>query len=351
MCRGLLATEKRSQYFLLLLLIGVLLLWPWSNQGLAKEEPSALYIIERDTLQTRNFTPIINHHTMVVNVGERPLKLELTSDIPPGKFRQGEHYPAFLEDSLLPDPLFSPIEVSPTKVSHLGQPEMVTDRDHTSFVWKEVFLSPGEAVIAQYDSFFGEPKIYWQPQGLEIFGLRVHTHYTARRLKGSSRELSFEYEVINSTGSILKDVSLEIFIPLRRIDEEKETTLLELRQICSSPNVEVSRITKVDGFGEAASGVAVTLWIEEMEANGNVNFFLRLSASQVIEAWTLWPIISLHGRSLQAPAWPPTFIKAEVPVRKGRFSYLAFNLVIQDSRVLELSPKGIKVKPASGASK
>jgi hypothetical protein len=124
---------KKSSVFSILALVMVLM--PCMGSG---GETERLYVIERDTLQTRNFTPIINHETMLFNLGDRPLSLELNSSIPAGKFVKGKYYPAFLEESLLPDPLFSPIEVAPKKTSYLAKPEIKTAGDKTTFVWKKV---------------------------------------------------------------------------------------------------------------------------------------------------------------------------------------------------------------------
>ncbi len=334
---------KRSLKFLVFLM-GVLFLCPWQIYGAPGGESQPFYVIERDTLQTRNFTPVINHETMAINLGNRPITMGIISPIPRDKFRQGKHYPAFLEESLLPDPLFAPIEVSPTKTTYLTRPETITKGDNTSFVWKEATLPAGEALIVQYDNYFGEPDLYWKPEGLEILGLVLHTDYTARRLKESSWELSFDYELINRTGSVLKDLSLDVFVPVRQLSEEKETNFLELSQICTSPNIEASKVTRADGFGEAAYGVTVSLWTENLESNGKVHFSLRLTGSRKAKSGIIWPIVILAGRSLQKPVWPPTVINTGEPVNEGRFSYLSYNLVIQDSRVFVLSPKGFEVK-------
>jgi len=326
--------------------MGALFLCPWQIYGAPDGESQPFYVIERDTLQARNFTPIINHETMAINLGNRPITMGITSPVPRNKFRQGKHYPAFLEDSLLPDPLFAPIEVAPTKTTYLTRPETITKGDSTSFVWKEVTLPAGEALIVQYDNYFGEPDLYWKPKGLEILGLVLHTDYTARRLKESSWELSFDYELINKTEGVLKDLSLDVFVPVTQLRAEKEINFLELSQICTSPNIEASKVTRTDGFGKAAYGVNVSLWTEELESHGKVHFSLRLIGSRKAKSGTIWPIVILSGRNLRKPVWPPTIINTGEPVNEGRFSYFSYNLVTQDSRVFVLSPKEIELKPA-----
>jgi len=331
---------KKSSVFSILALVMVLM--PCMGSG---GETERLYVIERDTLQTRNFTPIINHETMLFNLGDRPLSLELNSPIPAGKFVKGKYYPAFLEESLLPDPLFSPIEVTTKKTSYLAKPEIKTAGDKTSFVWKKVAIPPGEAMIAQYDNYLGEPSLYWSKDGLEVFGLTIRTNYSAQRKAGDG-VLSFDYELANATGSELSDLMLDVFIPLRLINETKETTLLELKEIAFSPNAEIAQVTKADGFGRATSGVSIILWSRSLAQNGKLHFFLRLMGGRTTETGEIWPIITIRGRSLQQPLWPPTRIKMEEKVNEGRFSYVSYNLVIQDSRVLRISPQAITMVPA-----
>lgn len=309
-----------------------------------KTEP--LYIIERDTLQTRNFTPVINHETMVVNLGQASLTVDLDSPIPQGKFVQGKFYPAFLEDSLLPEPIFSPVAITPKKTSYLARPEILTKGDKTSFIWKGVKIPAGEAMIGQYNNFLGKPEMYWTPAGLDIFGLALRTRYTALAKGASARTLSFEYEVENGTGSEISDLVLEVFVSVKRLGEGQGSPLLDLQEIAFSPNAEVSQMTKVDGFGQPAFGAAVTHFSRTLAAGARVRFFLRLSGSPSSHPGEIWPILTVRGRSLQKPVWPPTNVKTGTPVNQGRFSYVSYNLVIRDSRLIALSPKGAKVIPA-----
>jgi hypothetical protein len=309
-----------------------------------------LYVIERDTLQTRNFVPIINHETMVVNLGEAGLSLHLASPIPAGKNRTGPFYPAFLEDSLLPDPLFSPLEVAPDKVSYLDRPQLVEKESAPAFVWEKVELPAREAVIAQYDNYLGEPDLYRRPAGLDIYGLKINSRYQATELENGQWELALTYTLVNETASDISDFSLEIFFPLTRHseDDEDETgrVFLAPDQICSSPNLEVARITRADGFGRPAAGLSALLRIEALGAGQQRSFFIKVSGRREERSGTLWPTLSLRGRSLQPAIWPPTSIEAVPAVKEARFSYLAYNLVLQDSRILELSAAGFRVETA-----
>jgi hypothetical protein len=331
------------------ILLGLLLI-STTGCSAAQAEETPLYVIERDTLQTRNFVPIINHETMVVNLGEAGLSLQLASPVPAGKNRTGPFYPAFLEDSLLPDPLFSPLEVAPEKVSYLDRPQLVEKEGAHAFVWKQVDLPAREATIAQYDNYLGEPDFYRRPAGLDIYGLKINSRYQAIELQNGRWELAFTYTLANSTASDISDLSLEIFLPLTRHSEDDEdetgSVLLSPDQICSSPNLEVARMTRADGFGRPAAGLSALLRIEALSAGEQRSFFIKVSGRREERTGTLWPILSLRGRSLQAPVWPPTRIEAVPSAKEGRFSYLSYNLVLQDSRVLELSPAGFRVETA-----
>jgi hypothetical protein len=304
-----------------------------------------LYMIERDTLQTRNFTPIINHETMLVNRGETPLNMDLVSPVPSGKLVHSKYYPAFLEDSLLSDPLCSTIEIAPNKTSYLIKPEILEDSGGASFVWKGLTIPVGEAVIAQYDNYLGEPDMYWTKEGLDAFGLRLNTTYTTST-QGELIEFSFVYELVNNTGSDISELSIDSFIPLQRIIESGKKPFFNLKEIGFSPNTEVSQVTKVDGFGKAASGVAVIYWARNLEAGGKARFLLKLTGTDPAKEGSIWPIIGLQGRCIQKPVWPPTRITTTDKMSEERFSYVAYNLVIQDSRVIAFTPEGLQVTRA-----
>ena len=335
---------RKTFSIFLIMLFSVLFIWPCPMWGSQDAESPPLYILERDTLQTRNFIPIINHHTMAVNLGKRPLTLELSSDIPVGKFRQGKFYPAFLENSLLPDPLFTPIDITPTNVMYVDRPETIVENESTSFVWKGATLPPGEAVIAQYDNYFGEPNMYWRPYGMEVFGLHLRARYAAGHPDEDKLDLSFEYELVNSTGNTLSDLLLQVFIPIRQMTGEAEVHFLELQRITISPNVDVSRHTRVDGFEKPAYGIAATVNIGELENNETTHFFLSLSGKNTHAEGVIWPTLILRGRSIQKPVWPSTRIETNQPVHEERFNYLSYNLVVQDSQVILFSNQQIEVK-------
>ncbi len=329
------------------LLLGVLLMFPFNVNGAPTTEPLPLYIIERDTLQTRNFVPIINHESMIVNLGDHPLDIKVTSKIPDGKFKKGSAYPAFLQESLLPDPLFAPVEVSPIKTSYLAQPDIITKDNSTSFVWKKVSIPQKEALIVQYDNYYGKQGLYWRENGIEIHGLEINTNFKANHLDGDACELSFEFEMINKTGNDLNDLALGFFVPVRQIGEDNEDVLFNIDEICISPNIETSQVTGTDGFGKAAFGVDVVSWSDTFPKYGTMHFSVRLLGTKKTKQGTIWPMLTLRGRSQQKPIWPVTDIKADGPVKEGRFYYLSYNLVLRANQVITLSPKGVNVKEAT----
>lgn len=312
----------------------------------ADKEPLPLYVIERDTLQTRNYVPVINHQTMVVNLGEKPVKLELTSKIPPGMYRKGDGYPAFLEESLIADPLFSPLEVAPKKTSYLAKPELALKGTEASYSWRNVLLPPGESVVAQYDNFFGEAGHYWREDGFDFQGIQVKTDYRTEALKQGGTELSLSFEITNRTGEPLQDLGIGVFVPVRQLLQDRENTLLELDRVCSSPNVEASRLTKSDGFGEAAEGMGAGINVKELPPGKTEKFFLCLSGKASTQSAASWPIVTVTGRSIRPAVWPATIILPDMPVNEARFSYLAYNLVVKDRQVFRFSAGGVKVDKA-----
>jgi hypothetical protein len=312
----------------------------------ADNEPVPLYVIERDTLQTRNYVPIVNHQTMVVNLGERPVSLDLTSKFPGYLNRKGDGFPAFLEDSLVADPIFSPIEITPKKTSYLAQPELAADGKEASYSWRNVHLPPGESVVAQYDNYFGEAGHYWRDDGFDFQGVRVKTSYSAEELKGGRTELYLGFEIVNGTGQPVQDFDLGVFVPVRRLLQEKEIDLLEPDRICTSPNVEASRLTKSDGFGEAAEGFGASISIKELLPGKPEKYFICLAGKAEARSSASWPIVTVTGRSIRPAVWPPTTIRTDEPVNEARFSYLVFNIVVKDRRLFRFSPDGVKVEKA-----
>lgn len=331
---------------LTILCAGVLLLCSSQSFGNSKREPLPLYIIERDTLQTRNFIPIVNHETMIVNLGDYGLTLDLVSDIPPGKFRKGPAYPAFLEESLLPDPLFAPIEVAPTKTTHLDKPDITTHNTTASFTWHDISLPPGEALIAQYDNYYGDSGLFCQKDGFKIEGLAIKTQYSTKREDETRWVMSFTYTIHNKTGTTIKELSFGVFIPCENINEDGGTApIFKIEEVCLSPDIEFSRVTRTDGFGNAAAGINVMHWMDEFGSDATASFSFRLVGQQGTANSAIWPLITIMGRSLQRALWPPSIIKTETPVREGRFSYVSYNLIVQDCKRMRMSPRGITVEP------
>ncbi|MEW6620165.1 MAG: hypothetical protein AB1422_12660 [bacterium] len=299
--------------------------------GKVKEpHPIPIYVIERDTLQTRNFIPVVNHETMIINLGKRSVRLDLVSKIPEGKYREGEGYPAFLEDSLLPEPLFSLKDISPKKTLYLEHPEF--DKDENAYIWKGILLPPAQNLIAQYDNYFGEYSHYWTAQGFDFQGIKIKTSYISSKLNESEWELSLSYDIENATGYQVKDFSMSVFLPVKEIRKEDEVSFIDLQQICASPNIEVSQVTKSDGYGCAAYGVMANLGTSEFDAEGKIRFFVCIAGALLPNNGSIWPTINITGRLFnQESCWPATLIKTDIPVAEEHFSYTSYNLVIKDS--------------------
>ncbi len=328
-----------------IILASLLALAPEPGRG---GEP--LYIIERDTLQTRNFTPIVNHEVLLMNLGERPLTMDVNSTLPPGKWVKGPFWPAFLEESQLPDPMFSPLEISPKKTTYLPKPQIQEHPATAAFIWKDVHVPPGEAAIAQYDNWYGVPGQFWTDAGLTLPGLQIRTTFSATA-KAGSLGLGFFYEIENLSTAAFDDLAFEIFIPLKVLTETAEIELLGATELATSPNLTTSLTTRSDGFGRAASGVAAVFWSGSLESRGKVKFHLKVTGKPSSGKGTLWPILSLRGRSLAGGIWPPAEVKLTEPAEVGRFAYLAYNLILPDSRVVSLGPRTARILRASEAKK
>jgi hypothetical protein len=58
---------------------------------------------------------------------------------------------------------------------------------------------------------------------------------------------------------------------------------------------------------------------------------LKVSGKRTAEKGTMWPLLSLRGRSLAGGIWPQAEVKLTEPADVGRFTYLAYNLVLPDN--------------------
>ncbi len=309
-------------------------------------EPLPVYILERDTLQTRNFTPVINHQTMLVNLGERPLTLDLKSAFPNKFYKKGDGYPAFLDDSLIADPVFSPFEIAPKKVSYLPRPDIIVDPQNTSFIWSKVELPDSEAVVAQYDNYYGEQNCFWRESGFDFEGIQVKTDYAVQTDKNGRITISLSFLISNNSNYDVQDFNLGVFVPVRQLLKDSEVSILETEKICTSANVEASRITKSDGFGEAADGIAAAISVKEFTTEMQKKFSLSISGIPSKKTAISWPILTVTGRSIRPGIWPSTVIKTDTLINQGSFSYLSYNLVIKDRQYFKISPQNSTVENA-----
>jgi hypothetical protein len=330
--------ETRKLFFMVMLLFMQL-----SAHGEASRN---LYIIERDTLQTRNFIPIINHEIYLVNRGGVPLEFSLISPVPKGKYIKGDFYPAFLEDSLLMDPVFSPEELSPLITGYLAIPETYIKGDDASFIWKKVNLPEGEALIAQYDNYFDEPSAYFTNEGLEVVGLAVHTTYSLEE-QGTGHNYLFKYEIQNKNKVPVEEFLFETFVPVIVHMDQREATLISLTELAGSPEIAPGKVTRADGYGRAATGVSADIWAPKLAPGEKKIFFIRLSGftpSGLKDS--IWPVIILRGRLCVKPIWPQTIINGVSADNIERFYYVSYNLVMRDSKMISVSDGRMKVIPS-----
>jgi hypothetical protein len=199
--------------------------------------------------------------------------------------------------------------------------------------------------VGQYDSWFGEAGQFWSKDGLALPGLRIRCT-GALAVKGQRVDVTFAYELENLAASPIDDLAVEVFVPLKVFLDAGETTLLEAAEIAASPNVTTSQTTRADGLGRAASGVAGGYFGGTLAKGGKVRFHLRVSARLKAKG-IVWPLLSVRGRALSERVWPETQIRLAEPVNTGRFAYLSYNLVVPDSRVLDLRRAGAAFLPAT----
>jgi hypothetical protein len=339
--------------FITIILSGLLLVSAYSFAGTAREKGEGeIAVIERDTIQTRNFVPVINHEAMIVNLTAHSLKIDIDSPLPGGKYRKDDPFAAFGRNSKLGAPTFSPFKVPIDDYIILEKPLLEEKDKMFSYYWRNVVLPPGQAVVAQYDNSYAPLKDFYRDFGMEIAGLLIGSQYSVEKRKDIYR-LSLVLTLQNQGEQHIKEMLFRIFVPeaLSLENRDEPLQLVKLKEIFASENLNVTTSSIVDGFGNTARGIDASLELDTLEAGASVQLALQIDCHKEAERGEIYPIMYIIGRRKLTRLWPPTIISGAYAKSERKFHYLLYNLVIGDRRIFRLDKSGITVVPAETIKK
>jgi hypothetical protein len=307
-------------------------------------------LVERDTIQTRNLVPVVNHAAMLVNMGQKEIVVSIQSPFPKGKYLRESPFTAFGNDSLLGAPMFAPFSIPIKQTEVLGKPEAIVDDSGARYIWNGVKLLPQHAVIAQYDSYYGPKTVFFEDRGMNIAGIKLIQRYSVEK-KGGMHRLIFRIDMKNIGTEDIEEMFFRLFVPNAVLPEKGEPwmVLVEPVDIWSSANLSVSESSIIDGFTRAARGIDASVPIGIIEAGKEIQFVLQMDIKKKAEKGAIYPIMNILGRRKSTRIWPVTRITGALGAAK-RFHYLFYNLVIADRFVWQLDQTGLKIVKAESFS-
>ena len=325
-----------------------------SKPGQPLEEEAKAYefdvlIVERDIPQTRNLVPIVNHEVMVVNLSDEELEIDIKSPFPKELYVRSKFYPAFGETSLIAAPVYAPYEIEVSDYTILESPSIEVKEEDVIYSWRNVKIPAGEAVIAQYDNYFGDVNQYYTEEGLKIFELAVHTSHSAE-LEDQSVSLTLNYDLENKGEEDIEYLVFDAFLPYKLHLKVEEVELLEITEISASPEVELSAPMICDGFGTPANGKDAFVNAEKLSQGEHLEFFLKVRGIKRLDKGEIYPLLTIRCRIRGEQIWPPTVIEFEKELKVESFYYNECSLVIGDSKLFKLGPKSIELVEAKSIS-
>ncbi len=313
------------------------------NMEPVNKKNGKLVMIERDTIQTRNLVPVINHAALIVNPGSEPLRVSIESPLSMPQYSENSPLAAFGEDSLLGAPMFAPFAVPYEKCLVLEKPELRKVEQGFAYAWKDVPIAAKQAAMAQYDNYFGPIGRFFRPDGLEFSGLKLIEEYTIQR-KGAEYDLHFTIILKNTGGQDIDEAFFRLFLPTALVMEGEPPyqPLIEVDEIWGGEKIGVDTSTMVDGTGRTAKGIDASIPIGRIPRGQEYRFVLQLKMKIVTDNFLL-PLLTILGRSPGNRCWPPTRLPDPAVQPEKRFNYLFYNLVIGDRFAIELKSGNARI--------
>lgn len=316
----------------------------------AQTELTSVLLVERDVPQTRvDFDPVINHEALVVNLSDKTIEVDIESQIPKGLYVVKKFFPAFGEESLLAMPMYYPQEVNVSDYKILQRPSIEEKKDGEAiFSWNSISILPKQAIIAQYDNYFGNLGQFYTKDGLKVLELFLRTSYTAS-LKEGGKVVAFElnYDLENKGKSEIEDIVMDIILPDEVYPEGENSVvkLFEVTEAYASPNIKVDRGMLGDGFGKAATGTIFTVRIGKIKPGESHKLSMKVEGKRMAERGESYPLFTFQYRTKGDHIWPPTTLKSKKELEITKFYYKEANIILPDSKLFRFKPEKIEVVP------
>ena len=329
---------------------------PLVDQQDASPQNNDLLIVERDTLQSRNLMPIINHMTMITNLSAKAQNLAIHSAVPPELDQVGAFWPKFGRDSQLELPVF-PEDISTsitcTEVHYLDKPEKMTDGT-PGYRWN-VDVAPQSAVVAQYDNYYGPADRFVAGLGeLRILGLQITSHFQVNQV-GDDIVMTMTIKLSNTSKIALHDLSMKLCFPETIVDlrGRQLVRLYHMVRYYVSPPAIYSQIGHADGFGNRVTlGHAATITQREFTAGETSQFVFEIHGKRTIPSGEIYPAHFITFRDIGADRiWPATDVFVEGKVAGTKRYYLresslfipaSWCFVLLDSTAAVVNPTTVK---------
>ncbi|HBH86465.1 MAG TPA: hypothetical protein DDY17_02535 [Syntrophaceae bacterium] len=323
---------------------------PSSNP--VQEKPLSVLLVERDVPQTRvDFEPVVNHGALVANLSDETIEVDIESPIPQGLYVVKKFFPTFGHDSLLAMPMQFPQKVAISEYKTLDRPLIDTKNNETVFRWENISIPAKQAVIAQYDNYFGPRSQFYTKDGLKILELDIRTSFKASSIDGG-KGVVFElyYDMENKGKEEIEDILMDVILPDSvYVEEEKPPVqLFEVADAVASPQVNIMRGMLGDGFGKAAVGTIFTVDIRSIQPGSSHNIWMKVMGKNIAKEGDSYPLLTFQYRTKGNPIWPPTILRSKKKLEITRYSYRHANLILPDNKLFRFEPDGIKVFQING---
>lgn len=311
-----------------------------------------ILLVERDVPQTRvGFEPIINHEALIVNLSSKTIEIDIESPIPKGLYVVKKFYPTFGEESLLAMPMYFPQKVKISGYKILERPSVEKKDGDIVFRWTKVSIPPEQAVIAQYENYFGNLSQFYIKDGLRVLELHIQNVYDVSLKDGGRRVIfNLSYELKNEGENDAEDILMDVILPdvVYPEGENSEIKLFDVIETTASSQVKFHRGMLGDGFGKAATGTIFTAHIPKIKPGEVSKLLMKVKGKKLAKRGESYPLFTLQFRMKGPPIWPPTILKSKKSLEIEKFYYRQPNLVIPDSKLFRFSPHRIEVVPVKG---
>jgi hypothetical protein len=302
-------------------------------------------VIERDTIQTRNFVPVVNHHALVANLSEQSLVVSIESPLLVGLYRKDGYLSAFGYDSLLGTPLFAPFTLPIEKEIQLPKPTLQYVLGAPRYIWNEARMEAKQAVVAQYDNYFGPASQFRRSDGLTVIHWRIIQRYDLKSA-GETYDFRLNLELVNQGKEDIEEAFFRIFIPeaVALPGQNELTPIILTEDAWASESMGLARSSMSDGQGNATQGIDASQLLGVLKPGQPVPLVIRMRFHQKKTQGQIFPVLTILGRQKETRIWPATEVRGAERDEQKSFHYLFYNLVIAEDWAIFLNNKKVEIK-------